>query len=72
MNVLSLISGALKLANWFAEYAERQGLLNQGERNAIGKATSEALKNVAKAKAARRAVKHDAVSVSDDPDNRDG
>lgn len=71
MNILSILSGVLKLASILARYAERRGLMNQGKVNAMAKANDKALKNVAKAQVARRSVRHDADGVRDDTDNRD-
>ena len=71
MSILAIISGLLKLTNALTSWAERNQLMAAGEANAVRKQNELTLNAVAKASAARRAVKHDPDSVRSDEFNRD-
>ena len=71
MGWLSIFSGLLKLTGIISRMVERRGLMQQGEVRAAYRASQETLGNVERAMDARRAVKHDARSVRDDPDRRE-
>jgi len=69
--ILGFISSVMGLLEkWFeSQHAER--LMGAGEARANARALRESRERVDKARAARRAVKHDPDSVRDDPRNRD-
>ena len=67
---LSIFSGLLKLTGIISRMIERRGLMQQGEVRAAYRSSQETLGNVERAMDARRAVKHDARSVRDDPNRR--
>jgi len=68
---LTLLGGALSLGRSLARIAHDRQLLEAGAAKAIARQATTGLAAVAAAQAARRSVGHDAVSVRDDPDNRD-
>jgi hypothetical protein len=67
---LSIFSGLLKLTSILSRMIERRGLMQQGEVRAAYRSSQETLGNVERAMDARRAVKHDARSVRNDPNRR--
>jgi hypothetical protein len=71
MGWLSIFSGLLKLTGILSRMIERRGLMQQGEVRAAYRSSQETLGNVERAIDARRAVKHDARRVRDDPDRRE-
>lgn len=71
MNILSVLRLVLSIADTLIGYAKDRQLLSAGEALYASKSLARTSELVSKALAARRRVKHDAVSVRDDPDNRD-
>lgn len=71
MNLLSLLKLLLTLADKLTGYMRDRQLLEAGQSQVIAANLTKVLDEVEKARAAKSAVKHDAGSVFDDPDNRD-
>ena len=70
---LALLNGLLSLASSLASFLRDKQLLDAGRAMAIsGSIKKGAMDETAKAIRARDAVRDDADSVRDDPDNRDG
>jgi len=61
----------LQVAGSLTRYMQQRQLIGAGEAKAIAANLSEANENLDEALAARRAVKHDADSLRDDPHRRD-
>lgn len=56
VSIISIVSGLLSLANWFAERASRKQLINEGEKNAIHAFTKGSLEVLQRAKARHKRV----------------
>lgn len=69
--ILGLISSVMGVLEKFFDSQHAERLMGAGEARANARAMKEGRERVEKARAARRAVKHDANSVRDDPRNRD-
>jgi len=67
---LGALRAVLHLAGTLAQIARDRQLLGAGEAKEIARQATAGLAAVRRARAARRGVRHDAVSVCDDPDNR--
>lgn len=69
---LTLLKLLLSIASAIASYAERRQMLEAGAAQAVLKGVRDADEAIARARAARDAVRDDPDSVRDDPYNRDG
>lgn len=69
MTILRIIELLLSLASALMGHVERQGYVKQGETNAERDQLKHMVERLRKARLARATP--DAVSVSDDPNNRD-
>jgi len=67
---LSILAAMLKLTGIISRMIERRSLMHQGEVRAAYRSSQETLGNVERAMDARRAVRHDARSVRNDPNRR--
>lgn len=70
--MLTAIKALLAIVARLAQYAQQKQLLEAGAAQAILGGVREAEDAVERARAARADVRHDADSVRDDPNNRDG
>ena len=67
---LSVLSGILKLGSVIASICKDKGLMDAGAAKSIAKSNDHAIKNIERAMAARRAVKHGDDDIMRDPDRR--
>lgn len=70
-SLLGLASGLVKLLRLIFESRLIEKHMAAGEARAIARGLRETNERIDKARAARRAVKHDPGSVREDPRNRD-
>lgn len=71
MTLFGLLKLLLSLAGSLTSYMREKQLLEAGHVQAIAANLTRTLDEIEKARIAKSAVKHDAGSVFDDPDNRD-
>lgn len=71
MTPLAVLSGLLGLLRVVVGYFQTRRLLEAGAATQVAANLKEAQDALLRAQSARRAVRHDADSVRNDPDNRD-
>lgn len=71
MNVLSLISGLIKIAGLIGNWLAERRLISQGKKEQMNESLRTWKDQVDRALDARRSVRSDADSLRDDPDRRD-
>jgi hypothetical protein len=71
LTILTLITTGFRVLQALLDYAQRKELMDAGEAMATAELLRQGSIKIEQAIAARRSVKHDPVSVSLDPNNRD-
>ena len=69
--MLGLIKALLSMADGLTRYARQRQLIDAGAAQQALEGANAALAAIDRGTRARTAVRHDAASVRDDPDNRD-
>ena len=69
--MLGLIKALLSMADGLTRYARQRQLIDAGAAQQALEGANAALDAIDRGTRARDAVRHDAASVRDDPDNRD-
>ena len=69
--MLGLIRALLSMADGLTRYARQRQLIDAGAAQHALEGANAAIDAIDRGTRARNAVRHDAASVRDDPDNRD-
>ena len=72
MTILSIIASVLSLAKWLVSWSERQGWIEEGRKQVILESLQRADDEIAKANAAREAVRTDIAANPDKLRDDDG